>query len=135
MDYYLRKAKIEDASEIWIILQQAITRRKNDNSTQWQDGYPNPKVIHSDILKNEGFVLIENKRIIGYCAILINDEPEYKNIEGKWLTNDDFVVFHRIAIEDNCLRKGYAKKIMQFIEEYALENNVYSIKVDTSFDN
>ncbi|HAI81103.1 MAG TPA: GNAT family N-acetyltransferase, partial [Chryseobacterium sp.] len=35
-----RKATPEDAGQIWQILQQAIRRRKNDGSRQWQDGYP-----------------------------------------------------------------------------------------------
>ena len=56
-------------------------------------------------------------------------------IEGKWITNDDFVVFHRVAISENQLGKGYAKKMMRCIEEYALEKNIFSIKADTNHDN
>ncbi|MBC7654672.1 MAG: GNAT family N-acetyltransferase, partial [Oligoflexus sp.] len=31
--------------------------------------------------------------------------------------------------------KGLAKKMIGFIEDFALENNVYSVKADTNFDN
>ena len=135
MNHNLRKATISEIPQIWAILQQAIARRKEDGSNQWQDGYPNPNVIENDIDKNAGFVLTDGGTILGYCAILINDEPEYQKIKGKWLTNDDFVVFHRVAISEKHLGKGLAKKLLGFIEEFALSNNIYSIKADTNFDN
>lgn len=134
-NYHFRKAEISETSRIWTILQQAILRRKEDGSNQWQDGYPNQEVVQKDIEKEKGFVLLEGETIIGYCAVLINDEPEYDNIEGKWLTNNDFVVFHRVAISTKYLGKGLAKMMIKHIEDFALNNNIYSIKADTNFDN
>ncbi|SHN12820.1 GNAT family N-acetyltransferase [Flavobacterium xinjiangense] len=134
-NYLFRKAKITEISQIWEILQQAIKSRKDDGSNQWQDGYPNQEVVLKDIEKEEGFILLEGGTIIGYCAVSINDEPEYDKIEGKWLTSDDFVVFHRVAISKNNLGKGLAKMMVKHIEDFALNNSIYSIKADTSFDN
>ena len=135
MDYNFRKAENPDILYIWDILQQAIIRRKNDGSNQWQDGYPNLDVVKNDIKKSYGYVLNEGKTIIGYCAIIINDEPEYEKIEGKWLTNSEFVVVHRIAISENYLGKGLSKKIIECIEYFARKRNIHSIKVDTNHDN
>jgi GNAT superfamily N-acetyltransferase len=135
MQQQFRKATTTEIPQIWIILQQAIARRKADGSNQWQDGYPNPEVILNDITKNTGYVLLEDEDIIGYVAILINEEPEYSTIEGQWLTNTNFVVFHRVAIAENRLGKGLAKKLLQCIEDFALANKIYSIKADTNFDN
>jgi len=130
-----REAVIDDLPEIWIIIQQAIQRRKKEGSNQWQDGYPNPEVITHDIEHNQGYVLTEGETVIGYTAVLINDEPEYDRLEGEWITKDDFVVFHRVAISANHLGKGYAKKMMTSIEAYALDKKIYSIKADTNHDN
>jgi GNAT superfamily N-acetyltransferase len=135
MDYHFRKAELSEITPIWAILQQAIIRRKEDGSKQWQDGYPNPEVVRKDIEKGEGFVLADGETIIGYSAVLINDEPAYATIEGNWLTNDDFVVMHRVAISEKYLGKGLAKMIIKNIEDFALSNNIYSIKADTNFDN
>lgn len=135
MTFTFQKAIKIQIPAIWKILQQAIERRKKDGSNQWQDGYPNVQVIESDIEKGVGFVLFENNEIIAYTAILINDEPEYSRIQGKWLTNGDFVVFHRVAIADAYAGKGISHKLMDYIKEYALKNNIYSIKADTNFDN
>jgi GNAT superfamily N-acetyltransferase len=135
MNYHFRKAELSEIASIWGILQQAILRRKEDGSTQWQDGYPNPEVVQKDIEKGEGFILVAGKTIIGYSAVLINDEPAYEKIEGNWLTNDDFVVLHRLAISEKYLGKGLAKMIIKYIEDFALSNNIYSVKADTNFDN
>jgi GNAT superfamily N-acetyltransferase len=135
MNHSFRKAKITEIPQIWNILKDAIQRRKKEGSNQWQDGYPNPEVLEKDIIKKNGFVLTDGNTVIGYCAILINDEPEYQNIEGKWLTNCDFIVFHRVAIAEEYLGKGYAKIIFNYIEEFAVQNNIYSVKADTNFDN
>jgi GNAT superfamily N-acetyltransferase len=135
MNYNFRKATFSDINPIWDILKQAIIRRKNDGSDQWQDGYPNPEVVKKDIEKDAGYVLTEGETIVGYIAVLINDEPAYENIEGEWLTNDDFVLFHRVAIAENYLGKGLAKMMINHIEDFAVENNIKSIKADTNFDN
>lgn len=135
MEYNFRKAQPEDASQIWDILQQAIDRRKEDGSKQWQDGYPNPDVIQNDIEKGVGFVLTDGDKIIGYSAVLINDEPAYTGIEGKWITNDDFVVVHRVAVSSDYIGQGLSAQILKHIESYALDNNIHSIKADTNFDN
>ncbi|SFC26756.1 Acetyltransferase (GNAT) domain-containing protein [Parapedobacter composti] len=135
MEYQFRPAKEGDVTDIWRVLQQAIIRRKNEGSEQWQDGYPNPEVIQHDIEKQAGFVMTSGDTIVGYCAILINDEPAYAGIEGKWLTDGDFVVFHRVAIADSHIGKGLSKLMFAFIENYALEHNIYSVRADTNFDN
>ena len=134
-NYHFRKAELSEAAPIWEILQQAIIRRKEDGSEQWQDGYPNPAVVANDIEKGQGFVLLEGEIIIGYSAVLINDEPAYATIEGKWLSNADFVVIHRVAISETYLGKGLAKMIIREIENFARDKNIYSIKADTNFDN
>ena len=135
MKYQFRKARITEIPQIWDILQNAILRRKKDGSEQWQDGYPNPEVIENDIKKEAGFVLTNENTIIGYVAVIINDEPAYTAIQGKWLSNEDFVVFHRIAIAEAFLGQGFSKIILKYIEEFALSNKIYSIKADTNFDN
>ena len=58
MNLNFRKANNQDISAIWTILEQAILRRKNDGSTQWQDGYPNPEVIQKLSVRRKGCWII-----------------------------------------------------------------------------
>nr|WP_294859899.1 GNAT family N-acetyltransferase [uncultured Fluviicola sp.] len=131
----LRKATSSEIPAIWEILQQAIARRKADGSEQWQDGYPNEQSIYNDLENNSAYVLIENDQIIAYAAIIFDIEPAYTEIEGSWLTNEEYVVVHRVATSDKVIGKGIATRLFRLIEDLALDSKVYSIKVDTNFDN
>ncbi len=135
MSTVFRKASVQDADAIWNILKDAIQRRKEDGSNQWQDGYPNLDVVHLDINKGIGYVLLEADEVVGYTAILINDEPAYADIDGKWIHDGDFVVYHRVAISQHHLGKGLAKQLLSHIEEFAKQNQIGSIRADTNFDN
>ncbi len=131
----LRKANIGDSEIIWTILQQAIEQRRLEGSAQWQDGYPNPTSIQTDIDNGYGFVLVQNNTVIAYAAVIKNNEPAYDAIDGKWLTNNDFFVVHRVAVSNTVKGKGVATKLFQLLEPFATAQQVYSIKVDTNFDN
>jgi len=135
MEYSFQQATQEQQEQIWQILSDAIARRKEDGSEQWQDGYPNPEVVARDIYNGTGYVIMHNTEVAAYCAVLKNDEPEYANIKGNWLTNTDFLVFHRVAVSEQFLGRGLSKLMLKFIEELALEQDIYSIKADTNFDN
>ena len=131
----LRKATLADIPIIWLILQQAIEQRRKDGSNQWQNGYPSEQTIHDDINNGYGYVLVENEEIISYGAIIFGIEPAYNELKGKWLTNDDYVVVHRVATSEALKGKGIATHLFKLIENICIEQNVYSIKVDTNFDN
>lgn len=136
MPYQFKLALKEELQEIMVIINQAKARRKAEGSNQWQDGYPNIKTIDADISNQVGYVLVNEKhKVVGYSAVLITDEPAYDDLEGEWLSKDDFIVIHRVAIHDDYLGKGLAKLIFENVEKLALSKSIFSIKVDTNFDN
>ncbi|WP_106293265.1 GNAT family N-acetyltransferase [Arcticibacter pallidicorallinus] len=135
MQYSFRKATEKDLNQVWDILQDAIKRRREEGSNQWQDGYPNAEVIQKDVEKDGGYVLTDGETIAGYCAIFINDEPEYANIKGEWLTDGDFVLYHRVAISEKYLGQGLAQRMLRHVEDFARTSNIWSVKADTNFDN
>ena len=131
----LRKAKHSEQTNIWNILQDAIDQRKKDGSEQWQHGYPNEQTVYDDINNGYGYVLIANNVIVAYAAIIFGEEPAYNDINGSWLTNEDYVVIHRVATSNEYTGKDSATQLFKMIEDLSIEQNVYSIKVDTNFDN
>ena len=131
----LRKAEIEDRDTIWNILQQAIERRRKDGSTQWQEGYPNLGTVESDIAKGFGYIMAVDGEISVYVALILNDEPAYSTIEGAWLSNGEFVVVHRVAVDEKFAGQGMVKILFDHIEEFTRSHGIQSIKVDTNYDN
>lgn len=134
-EFTLRKASNEDKDRIWEILQQAIALRKQDGSQQWQDGYPNLAVIQKDIDEGYGYVFVSDGYIVAYMAVIFDGEPAYNALEGQWLSNQDYVVVHRVAVAQDVKTKGTATLLMKELEALALARDVFSIKVDTNFDN
>ncbi len=135
MEYPFRKATLSDVPAIWAILQDAIQSRKEDGSNQWQDGYPNPDTIRQDIEKNVGYVMMHLGNVVGYCAVLINDEPAYDDIDGAWKTTGDFVVFHRVAIAKEYSGRGLSYRLLEHIEAAAQAQGIRSVRADTNYDN
>ena len=131
----LRKAHLSEIAPIWEILQQAIEQRRQDGSEQWQNGYPNELTVYDDIANGYGYVLIENDVIIAYAAIIFGVEPAYNEIRGQWLTNGNYVAVHRVATSNSVKGKGVATKLFKLLEDLSIVHNVFSIKVDTNFDN
>jgi GNAT superfamily N-acetyltransferase len=131
----LRLAILSDANTIWEILQAAILQRKNDGSTQWQNGYPNEQTVLNDIQNGFGYVVEENGLIIAYAAIIFDIEPAYEDIKGAWLSNQKYAVVHRVATAAALKGKGIATQLFLLIEKLAISKQTYSIKVDTNFDN
>ncbi|MBQ0148174.1 MAG: GNAT family N-acetyltransferase [Flavobacteriaceae bacterium] len=136
MDFKFRNATINDIDIIWKLLEQGIQKRKKEGSNQWQDGYPNKDVVRNDIENNYGFIIENDKNtILGYIAAIEEIEPAYEIIEGNWLTNDKYIVLHRLVVDTINPIKGLATWIMHNIEQLILDREIYSIKVDTNFDN
>jgi GNAT superfamily N-acetyltransferase len=131
----LRKAHVAEKTIIWEILQDAIEQRRLDGSRQWQDGYPNELSVSSDMEKGYAYVLTEDETILAYLAVIFDKEPAYDAIEGKWLTDGDYLVVHRVAVSKRSKGKGIATKLFKQLESLCLQKKVYSIKVDTNFDN
>lgn len=131
----LRKAEMEDRNEIWDIIQQSIERRKQDGSTQWQNGYPNMGTVESDIAKGFGYVLTIDGEIAVYAALILNYEPAYSTIEGAWLSDGEFLAVHRVAVDAKFAGRGMVKKLFDHIEEVTKSHGIQSIKVDTNYDN
>lgn len=135
-DFKLRFATKEDADFIWELLQQGISKRKEEGSNQWQDGYPNHDVVLNDIDNNFGVVAVdETNKIMAYVAMIAETEPAYEEIVGEWLTSEKYIVLHRLIVNIDQPIKGLATWMMKEIEVLAKKQGINSIKVDTNFDN
>jgi ribosomal protein S18 acetylase RimI-like enzyme len=97
---------------------------------QWNEEYPSREAFENDISRKELFVLKSENTLIGCITITTYMDEEYVPI--KWLTpNENNVYIHRLAVDPKFQGKGYAQMLMNFAENYALENKYISIRLDT----
>ena len=132
----LRKSTQEDIVKIMTIINEAQKQLKDQGVDQWQNNYPNLDTINDDIRNNTSYVLMENEEIVATVVISFDGEKTYDNIyDGKWITNNEYAVIHRLAVKDSYKGKGIASKVINCVEERCLEKNIHSIKIDTHMDN
>ena len=142
-----RKSTYDDVDKILEIIEKAKVELKKLGLDQWQNGYPDRKVIENDIKfgisyvledieKNENGLKSESfTKILGTIVLSPKKEMPYSKIEGKWITNDDYIVIHRLAVDSEIKNKGIATKILEFSEKECIKNKILSIKTDTHENN
>ncbi|MDR0298303.1 MAG: GNAT family N-acetyltransferase [Streptococcaceae bacterium] len=134
----LEKATFAQLTEILAIIASArafLARQKLD---QWQNAYPARADILADLETGVGYVLVgADRKIWGYCALLIGEDAHYTAItDGNW-TNDskNYVTIHRLALSENARGKGVGKLFFKAIFETMADENQHDFRIDTHADN
>lgn len=131
-----RKAVKTDVNNIMNIIRQAQDYFKELWINQWQNNYPNAEIISNDIDNKNSYVLLKDNNIVATAAVSFDGEKTYDSIyEGQWISDDEYAVIHRIAVDGNYKGLGLASEIMKNVEQLCLNKGVYSIKVDTHEEN
>ena len=131
-----RKSLQSDVENILGIIKEAKEYFKANNIDQWQeDNYPTSETFLDDINNGTSYVLVKDGEVVATASISFEPEPTYNHIEGNWLTDDNYIVIHRVAVTNKLKGLGLASIILKNAEDLALDNNIHSIKIDTHSDN
>jgi N-acetylglutamate synthase-like GNAT family acetyltransferase len=131
-----RKAVETDINNIMNIIKQAQAYFKKQGINQWQDNYPSVETISSDIADKNSYVLLKDNNIVATAAVSFDGEKTYDSIyDGDWISNNEYAVIHRIAVDNNYKGLGLSSQIIKNIEQLCLNKGVHSIKVDTHEEN
>ncbi len=131
-----RKTVKTDINDVMNIIRQAQVYFKELGINQWQNDYPNVEIINNDIDNENSYVLLKDNNIVATAVISFEEEKTYDSIyEGQWISNKEYAVIHRIAVNNNYKGLGISSKIIRNVEQLCLKKGVYSIKVDTHEEN
>lgn len=130
----IRYSNSDDISSIMSCIHQAQDYFKEQGIDQWQDGYPNEKRIYDDIAANHSYVL-EDDKVIGTMYFAIDDDPCYKVIDGKWLTDETYAIIHRIVVDQNHKGQNLAALLLEYAVKECKDKNINSMRIDTHKDN
>ncbi len=131
-----RKATESDIDNIMGIIRQAQEYFKSQGIDQWQNNYPNYETIRDDVRNDNGYVLLKDKIIVGSVAAILGEEKTYKDIyDGKWISNNEYLTIHRLAVDSDYKGLGLSSIILNNIEDICLNNRIFSIRIDTHEQN
>ena len=130
----IRKATSEDLDSIIVITKACAAHMIGKNIYQWNEDYPNKKAFMDDVKRNELYVLDIENNINGCLTLSTLMDQEYVPIS--WLTpNKNNIYIHRLAVHPKYQGQGYAQQLMTFAENFARENNIKSVRLDTFSQN
>jgi GNAT superfamily N-acetyltransferase len=124
------KAQKEDFGKVLGLVSDIIKDMKSKRNPQWDENYPTRKILQNDLKNGTMYIMVEEGKFIGLCALTENEEPQY--IEMDWEDkNANALEIHRIAVHPSWQKKGIAKKLFDFAEEHAEKNGYSSMRLDT----
>jgi len=124
----VRKSACEDISAILDIYSGARIRMAEEgNPTQWIT-YPSRDVIECDILLGRSYVVEDDGEITGTFVFFAGTEPDYRSIEGRWLSDGNYGVIHRVAGDGK--HRGILRCAVDFASSF-----VDSLRLDTYENN
>jgi len=131
----IRIGKNEDILEIMNLIKNAVEDMDARKVYQWDDVYPNNEIILNDIHNNNIYVQVNEVGII-QGIIVLNEQQDmtYNSIEWKYNLGRQLII-HRLCIHPNHQRKGIAKMLIKFSEDFASEQKYESIRLDAFIPN
>lgn len=129
-----RLATPDDIPSIGEIIRGAQAQLQAAGSRQWQDGYPAAKDLASDLAHGCGYVLC-NPSVIAYGAVIFDGEPAYDSIDGRWPSEEPYVVVHRLAVVGKQQGRGIATEFMHRTETLARQSGIGTFRIDTAREN
>ena len=125
----IEKAQLSDLEDLFQIYLNGKNELEKNSIYQWTDSYPTISIIEHDIRKGELFTLKNESELIGAITINEDQEKEYQTIP--WEFDDTKVlVIHRLVINPKHQKQGFAHKLMDFAEDFAIQQNFTSIRID-----
>jgi ribosomal protein S18 acetylase RimI-like enzyme len=129
----IQHAKISEIPDILELTTACRLHMESKAIFQWTTTYPSSAQFLIDCKRNELYVVKEESNLIGCIVISSVMDRAYKNV--KWLTNNNNIYIHRLAVHPSQQGKGFAQRLMNFAEEYARTNNYVSVRLDTFSQN
>lgn len=135
MNFEFHQAKISAFNEIIEIYRGAQRFMEDNNNPQWQKGFPDENDVKCGILGGVFYLVTLNGEIAAVFSA-VNYDGDYDEIDGKWLTDGNYLAVHRVAVAEKYRGKGAAKYILNFAApEIARSRKRGSLRFDTHVKN
>ena len=125
----IRHTTLSDIETITDILSRSVKIMQLEGNPQWSGDYPSRIDFIRDISSDTLFGFESEGTLKGFICINQVQPPEYEEIT--WNKKTEFYALHRMAVDPDSRRKGIAKELISFAEDYAKENDIFYIRTDT----
>ncbi len=123
------EAEMKDAGGVMRIISLCLAQMRAQGIQQWDEIYPDLKVIEDDVRTRTLFVIREQDQCV--AAICLNEVQPEQYQEVPWrCTRGRALVIHRLCVHPDWQAHGLARQLMDFAEKHARERGYASIRLD-----
>lgn len=134
MKYQFRLAEVSELNMIIELYSGSIKHLAEQEINQWDEIYPNEKVLAGDIMNREMYVLTEGSRILS-CVVL-NEAQDIEYRTGAWrYVEGRIMVIHRLCVNHEFQGCGLGRTTMEYAERQIKAAGYSSIRLDAFSDN
>lgn len=131
MEFTYAQSTISHLNEVMEIYQGAQAYMAAHGNPQWDKGFPAENDIKGGIFGGIIYEVHSGGNIAAVFSV-VNHEGNYDEIEGKWLTDGNYLAVHRLAVAEPFRGSGAAKYILSVAApELAKLRGRTSIRMDT----
>ncbi|MCH5210186.1 MAG: GNAT family N-acetyltransferase [Oscillospiraceae bacterium] len=129
MNIQFRVAKMEDLPEVYSMFSSAISEMEKNNIFQWDNVYPDKKILSEDIQRQQLYVGEVDCELV--CAYVVNDNADEQYSNGTWkYVGCTYKILHRLCVNPKFQNVGVGTETMLHIEKEAKKEGVESIRLD-----
>lgn len=131
----IRKATPKDVDAVALIFEHIIKEEEEGKCViGWKRGiYPTRNTAAATLEQEDLFVMEEDGAVVAAMRLNKEQVPEYQNCRWKYPADDDQVmVMHTLVVEPSAKKRGCGRKMVEFYEKYAQENNCPYLRIDTN---
>lgn len=123
------KATPNDLVEVLFLLKECVSDLNSNGLKHWNNAYPGADAMVKAIENGTLFLFKEIGISKGMVTVSEESPKEYDNIE--WQAREGKVLYIKhLAVHPQWQGKGIAKKMVEYIEQYANENGFSALRVD-----
>lgn len=130
MEFVYKTAEVSALNEIIDIYRKAQKFMERNGNPQWGKGFPAKDDILGGILGGCIFTVIADGEVAAVFSVVDYDR-DYDEIDGKWLTEGNYLAVHRVAVAEKFRGQGAAKYVIKAASEIAHSRGRKSLRFDT----
>lgn len=128
MIFFLRRAVKNDLDSVYQVFSNAIDEMNRRNIPQWDETYPDKKILSDDISRKQLYLGALNNDIASVYVLNQICDEQYNN--GQWHYTASFRVIHRLCVNPKFQSMGIGTFTMEHIEATLINDGIETIRLD-----
>lgn len=115
------------------LVARVIAGMRQQGIEQWDEVYPSPSQLTTDIASRQAFGAFDEVRLVGYVVLNEDQSAEYSQVP--WAGGGPVLVIHRLCVDPQASGQGVGRSLLAFAEGRAASQGYLSIRLDAFTQN